>query len=377
MEQDTSNWKLLNQMWEVDERPAFLQNRHTVNKIPFTNLCALHKNFLDSGGKQGAFSRGAAEEKPLTIRYKAKCDNGLTKFHSARFERMPTPDPEVWYGLVPTKRSPVLKNLPLSCSGSEFAVAQQTVELFHDRTKALTLCKFYNGNFNIQSKPKTETTTFTKDGSRKSVDFNWEECTSIDQIKEALINFAAISQQLWPLDYTPISMLRLMNKYKYLYNGPDAKTRREIICKFFEVVSLENTNQARRKMPPICYEKHERILKDLCEKSGFRLEVPTSIPKINDKSGSGNGFGNKGGAFKSGGNGGGAGSTGGNREKRAIHNGNSVCFTFNNGKTCQVMVNNGRACKREGRLFEHVCNYMYKSTGKFCLKEHPRCRHVN
>ena len=35
--------------------------------------------------------------------------------------------------------------------------------------------------------------------------------------------------------------------------------------------------------------------------------MPTSIPKNNDKSGSGNGFGNKGGAFKIGGNGGGAG----------------------------------------------------------------------
>ena len=123
---------------------------------------------MDSGGKQGAFSRGAAEERPLTIRYKAKCDNGLTKFHSARFERMPTPDPEVWYGLVPTKRSPVLKNLPLSCSGSEFAVAQQTVELFHDRTKALTLCKFYNGNFNIQSKPKTENRQKVNKKSAKS-----------------------------------------------------------------------------------------------------------------------------------------------------------------------------------------------------------------
>ena len=68
-------------------------------------------------------------------------------------------------------------------------------------------------------------------------------------------------------------MLRLLFKYKWMVSCQDLKKRKDIILTFFEMVSMQNCTNAVNRGVPISYESQERILREVCEKSGVRFEV--------------------------------------------------------------------------------------------------------
>ena len=144
---------------------------------------ALHKNYVETTGKGAAHEGDGGDPDPPLLTYREKTDDGKTSFHRARFERAPTVSQEIWYSNVPLKRSPIIRNLPLSHSGSQFAVSSKTIEAMHDRSRSLTLKQFFQANFNVSSKPGKETTSYSKGQQTKSFDYDWEELTSIPQIQ--------------------------------------------------------------------------------------------------------------------------------------------------------------------------------------------------
>ena len=370
-----SNWSLLARFWAVEDRPDFLQCPNTVNKLPLDNLMVFHKSYLESAGASGLKQVKKGDPDPPVLVYKEKKDDGLLSLHKARFERSPIKNPEEWYHMVPIKRSPIIKKMPLEHTGSQFAVSDQCVESLHDRSRAVDLHKFYVGNFNVRSKPQRETTTYSVEGQVKQVELAWEECGTIDHIKEALVNYLAINQQLWPLDTTGVSMLRLMFKYRWVSFCADSKVRREIICSWFHMVSLQNASNALNDKPPISFECQEKTLREVVEKRNIKFEVPTNsytIPKKEyEKSAQGGRVGNN----TQTGSSGRLGTTQQNLKQVATYRGNMVCYSYNNLKTCAGLLPGGKSCKKGDKTLEHVCNLF--ANGNFCLKPHPRKKHVN
>ena len=51
------------------------------------------------------------DQKPKRTKYKKFTDDGVRDLHPARFNGLPTGNPEDWAGLVPVKKDQIMKNI--------------------------------------------------------------------------------------------------------------------------------------------------------------------------------------------------------------------------------------------------------------------------
>ena len=383
-----SNWELLKETWPIEDRPLALRDKDTVNKKSMDTLLACFKMKMEKE-KHENNSDIAKDGKQHTTIYKEEADNGTDKLHKARWCRMPTTCPSNWYKDVPLKRTPVIRSLPLEYSGSMNMVAQKSIEVVHNRSNAYQLKHFFVGNINVQNKSRKDFFNWEDGKLAKEQDLSWESPQSLQQIQEAIINWAVINQQLYPFDCSPLILLRLLVRYRWIQSAADYTGRRNIISTLFEVMSRTNASRAVNSGTPLSYKELEDLLKDILLKNGVSPEVPLpSIPKASGQEGaSGSGQTSRGGVgYSASGRGGGRGGFSGRGRgsngnvvgrQQAMFENNPVCYGYNtlDGRPC-LKVRQGNGCKDGDKWFAHVCNKYVAGKG-FCLQRHPRSEHRN
>ena len=211
-------------------------------------------------------------------------------------------------------------------------------------------------------------------GVRKQIDFDWENPFSLNQLQEAVCNFATIYQALWPMDSTPNILWRILTKYKWISAATSADIRQRVICKFFENVSRGNATRAVNGQQPTSYEQMEKTLKQVLISMGVSPEVPFTIPKQAGSSGANNNSSNGGGQKKS-----------NNKpqakkqdRKRAEKDGKGLCFGFNamDGRSCENP-SHGNGCmgRTDNKLYLHLCSQFVPAKNDYCYEAHRRKDH--
>ncbi len=94
---------------------------------------------------------------------------------------------------------------------------------------------------------------FHKDGGKTS---NLAEPAEIRHLREAVVNYMTVNHVLWPFDYGPLVILRVLVKNRWgKAAGADMRERVHLVSRFFNEVVSENSGRAVRGEPPLDYEK--------------------------------------------------------------------------------------------------------------------------
>ena len=363
-------------------RPPMMKKKKHVNRMTMKeveSLFNMHCSREKSLGGQKLFQAVAVETHHPTIKFKAQKDNCKSKLHKARFQRLPLTSPDKWFKNVPLKRSPVIRQLPLEYTGSQDMVSEKTIEILHDRSKAITLKELYSKNFEAASK--------SRDVEDQDLG-DWVNFEGLQGIQEALCNFGAVYHYLWPNDPTPGIMWRTLITYNWGSSLRNPKLQEKIISEYFKRVTRKNAGRAVKSEAPYEFTKHEEAFRKVCRDYKvnpddllFGVVQPSTSQSGSKKSQSGQASKNQkaqgGGAAKSGG---GAKSSGKPVERRGwpTYEGFGVCFGYNSteeAKKCKNLAHE-RGCKGKDKaglekIYAHVCSNWLDKKG-YCLGSHMR-----
>ena len=342
------------------------------------SLTALHDSYLN---RQSADDRNGQKEVikdgslPVTPYKEPMVDNSCTDLHPARFQRAPLASPRTWYHKVPTERTPVIIGaIPLEVTGTANLIPETTIKTMHNRAKKLTLEMFHTGSFD----PKKVVDTAD---SYEAIYFQME----------CLGRYAAVNQQMYPLDTSPVTIYNVLQKYRWVVAATNGAVRRSIITTFFNSVMKLNASNFNSRLPPLKYAEMEIEIRKcfIDEKitpdtALMGRPVPPEVPQASNQS-----FGNQsrnGGGRRGGNTGGrGAGRSRGNfnqnGERRvANYQGKSVCRNYNQFGTdnCGRISEEGGCRTRDGSIhYAYVCNVFVEAQNEFCYGNHPRAQHGN
>jgi hypothetical protein len=204
---------------------------------------------------------------------------------------------------------------------------------------------------------------FHKDSSRSS---ELAEPAEVRHLQEAVVNYMTACHVLWPFDYGPFVILRVLVENRWgEAAGGDMRDRASLVCRFFNEIVSDNSGRAVRGEPPLDYEKVRgkwcRLVETAFPQLGYLAAATGGQASRQQEKGTSK---NKTAAADGGGKNG----------PRAMHNGRAVCFAFNLREGCKRQRGAVDACKdATGRLYAHYCNYFDKKKGAHCLAVHPRC----
>ena len=374
-----SMWDYIEDTWPVSQRPNRMKKKKFVNKMSMKEVEALfnmHCSREKSLHGQKVFQAVAVETHHPTVKFSEGKDNCKNKLHKARFLRQPLTSPEKWFKKVPLKRSPVIRELPLEFTGSHDQVAERTIEIMHDRSKACTLKEFYSKNLEVKG---------AKDfvSGEMQGDAGWVNFESLQGIQEALVNYQAVSHYMWPNDPTPTSLWRILITYNWASSLRNPKLQEKIICEYFKKVTKKNAGRAVRRDAPYDYVKHEEVFRRVCrdhkvnpddilfgvvhQTAGQKKAQQPQAKAQKAQGGAGKGAGGKGGASKA-------------ADKRAwpTFEGHGVCFGFNAVEEAKKCTNaaHERGCKGKDKkgadkIYAHVCSNWLEGKG-YCLGSHMK-----
>ena len=310
---------------------------------------------------------------PGTTSFKEGKDDGIKKLHPARFLRLPLSNPKKWWGKVPSSRSHRYRNIPLKFTGCHGQVSEKTIEAAHDRANAHQLKHFYGQNVTVSSKPFKKFERKDEDGVSTITDYLWEDPATLGQVQDAIINYQAVTQQIWPYDLTPTILSKVLIKYKWIQNGETHKDKVQAATSFFNSVMRENAGRAVRNETIMDFNEMEQLLKDTLTAHGISCAVPIGrIPRVEQvqavKKPMEQRPSNRQ-SFKKP-------ASGSSKFQPARVNGLGCCYAFNDSG-CNNPTQLKSGCKDAmGREFAHFCNKYLTQTEKHCLKPHPRAKHV-
>ena len=216
---------------------------------------------------------------------------------------------------------------------------------------------------------------FHKDGGKTA---DMTELAELRHLQEAVCNYMTACHVLWPFDYAPLVILRILVENRWgEAAGADMRERVALVSKFFNEVVSENSGRAVRGEPPLDYERARAKWNRVVELSFPQLGYVTQAANVAGPSGAGARTGGRpggGGNGRPATDGRSAGGSAGSGNPRAMHNGRAVCFQFNQRDGCKRQRGANDACRDPaGRLYAHYCNHYDKKKGMHCLAMHPRC----
>ena len=270
-EDPNSNWALTLPYWPLETRQPVMQNKVVVNAMNRDHLFKIMELDQNQQKQEKAENMEVFRNDDLipVTKFKEGKDDRKKRFHPASFLRLPICDQSVYWDLMPAKRTPLFRNIQLKPTRSEHQISDKAVEYLHNRTAMISLKLFLPENINVTGKPLREVKKYEDQGLCTTTELQWENATSICQIKEALISYGICLQQLWPGDTSAWSMMKLLDRYKYCTNVTPNKVRIQIITNFFNKVARENASRAASKDPPLIFEKLEVILKASLTRQGY------------------------------------------------------------------------------------------------------------
>jgi hypothetical protein len=358
------DWQLLAEMWPLEARPARLQDKKVVARWSIGKIMEFKKQYEMEAERQGVgvavFGR---DKKRRMKKYRVMKDNGEDKVHPARFERLPFSDPKTYWGEVPVKREEIYRHVKLDLYGAQGQVSEATIVRLHDRRVPVDMDMFTRNSLAKEIKGAERMT----------------EVVDTKHFQEAVANYTNIMQVLWPLDYGPAVINRVLIDARWGELIAEDKLRTAVIKRFFAEVVRENCGRAVRGEVPMIY-------KEAREKWAQILEnyVPQAdrVSTLGGRAAGGGGNSNQGG-----GSGGGGGSKAGGGQKSsgkgfsklrpnrpiAMIQGIQVCYGYNDQKGCQRPFVRANVCKdAKNNWFAHVCNWWDSGANKYCLMPHPR-----
>jgi hypothetical protein len=300
------------------------------------------------------------DKKRRVKKYKAMRDNGEDKLHPARFERLPFSDPSAYWSEMPVKREEIYRHIKLNLYGAQGQVSEATIVRLHDRRVPVDLEMFTRNSLAKELKGANRMT----------------EVVDTRHFQEAVANYTNIMQVLWPLDYGPAVINRVLIDARWGELIAEDKLRTAVVKRFFAEVVRENCGRAVRREVPLGYkeakEKWTQILENYVPQAD-RVSMLGSKGNsaANGTSGLGPGSGgNKNSSQKNSGK-----SFSKLRPNRpiAMVQGMQVCYGYNDQKGCQRQMVRPNVCKDgKNNTFAHVCNWWDNGTSKYCLQAHPR-----
>ena len=355
------DWQLLAEMWPLEARPARLQDKKVVARWSIGKIMEFKKQYEMEAERQGVgvavFGR---DKKRRAKRYKAMKDNGEDRLHPARFERMPFSDPTSYWPEVPVKREEIYRHVKLDLYGAQGQVSEATIVRLHDRRVPVDLDMFTRNSLAREIKGADRMT----------------EVVDTRHLQEAVANYSSIMQVLWPLDYGPAVIHRVLIDARWGEMIAEDKLRTAVVKRFFAEVVRENCGRAVRREVPMVYKE---------AKEKWNQIVENYVPQADRVSNLGSRGAAGGGNSGQGGNGGGGKASGGQKNSGKGHSklrpnrpiamvqGIQVCYGFNEQKGCQRPLVRANVCKDvKNNSFAHVCNWWENGTGKYCLQAHPR-----
>jgi hypothetical protein len=355
---------MLADLWPEEQRPKYLQNRKKVNRMTMGKLMQFQTLYHE---REKWMGKGAqifgADPKIPTKKFREGKDNREDRIHEASLLRLPVADPEDYWEKIPLKREPIFRNIPLKHCGAENLVNELTIIRMHDRGVPVTLKMFHGANY--AKRPGKDTDA--------GLDRDWDAPGKLMAVQEAVVNYSTICRALWPMDYTPDVVLRVMvaNKWAASTGEPDA-TKMSIVAKFFDTLMLENAANALKKKAPADYRRAREIYARAVELHGGMTEQK-------ETGGSGTREPDGGAAHKGQTNSGGRaqnrpGSGPGQKRPPPKMGNFFVCYRYNEKNGCDRQLQ-GQGCKGpNGQVFAHACTYV-KQTGDYCLGYHSKIQH--
>ena len=359
------NWSRINEIWEKESRPKFLQDRELVNKMTFMEIFQIHTMHA---ANEKAATKGAAlkqDDFPEKVKFPAGKDDGQKKLHAARFLRLPLSEPKDYYSQVPIKHSKRFRNISLEFSGCANEVSDKSILLLHDRRNVIELKHFLAENLNVASRPLKYLQRKEDDSLVSSSDYSWDEASSMRQVLNGIENYRSCLHHLWPVDQTGDIIGKLLLKYRHIAVTSDQKTRVAVVTSYFNHVQRANAKRAANKVVVLSFEEHEKVLKDTLISFGLRSEVPYDQPMRDGRADTRPGpSGTK--------------PQRGRQPKREFpptsSSGLKICYDFNNAGCSRTKAGNG-CVGQKGEMFSHICNKVDKETKASCHGRHSRNDH--
>jgi len=164
---EVSTWDLSLSIWPLEERPEAMTKPAVVNAMTLQNLFSFkeHYELLQKREGKGESTFGSDRKLPKK-QYPEQEDDAASILHTMRFERGPVSEvPDYWH-LMPQKRSPTFRHLPLEHAGLASTVNECVLTRAHDRTLPLRLRMFARGN-------QTKKGFISKEGEGKEPAESW------------------------------------------------------------------------------------------------------------------------------------------------------------------------------------------------------------
>ncbi len=258
---------------------------------------------------------------------------------------------------MPVKREEIYRHLKLDLYGAQGQVSEATIVRLHDRRVPVDLDMFTRAGLNrdLKSVEKTAEVVDTK------------------HLQEAVANYSSVMQVLWPIDYSPAVINRVLVDARWGEVIMEEKLRTAVMRRFFSEVVRENCGRAVRGEAPMVYgearEKWLQVLDNFVPQADRISVLFGATRATNAASG---GAGGKNGLQKQGKAGTGNSKWRPNRPA-ATWNGVAVCYGYNSHTGCQRTKQGPSLCKDlKGNTYAHVGNWWDNGGNKYCLQAHAR-----
>ena len=321
-----------------------------MRSMRFSDLLECRRQYKEQARMEGkGDSMFEADSKIPVRKFGSGKDDRMGLIHEASMLRLPVSEPEDWWKKVPVKREPAYRNILLKHCGCESIVNELVVVRMHNRSTPVTMKMVHGKNYAMRP---------GKDSSQ--LDGDWEAPAKMKGVQDALVNYAAISRALWPMDDTPEVIWKVLVRGDWGGSQESDAAKAALVTAFFNALMVENAAGAVKKLPPADFRRAKEIWTTVLENSGT--------------GGHGGGGGN-----------GGAGQRGadkkagkfqvGSTQKAVAKVGSSfVCHKYNEPVGCPRFPQ-GQGCRgKNNQVFAHNCNAL-KNDGSFCLGVHPRHQH--
>ena len=351
-------WARLKDIWAMEARPEHMRHRRGIANMSLGEIIKYKEHFEKEAEKRGVGEAIFGRDQRLRSKqFPAQKDDGSSRLHPARWERLPMVEPKKYWKKVPKKREDIFRHLYLAHYGAEGLVNEATLVRLHDRQVPVELYMLHGANF-------TKLKVSQEDKS------DWAEPGEVRQLQVAVLNYATVMQILWPFDYGPLVIMRVLIESRWgEAGGGSEKSRIQLVSRFFNEIVKENSGRAVRGEPPVDFERARSKWSRLVGENPLQVGGGAAPGAAESKQGQGGGarsFQRQGGGGKGSGN-------GGAQIPKGMHNNRPLCFGYNQNSGCGRKPGASDACKDHGgALFAHYCNYFDRNSGQHCLRQHPR-----
>lgn len=184
----------------------------------------------------------------------------------------------------------------------------------------------------------------------------------------AIENYRAVLHMLWPMELTGDIMGRILLRYWWVAATNNPKQKVAVTVAYFNKVQRLNAKRASNKGAPLCFEEHEKYMKEALAAHGLSSEVPYEGFLGKDQQQSAIATQSKYRLEKD------VPRRPAPKPRAPLVGGLRICWSYNGGRCTSKQTKEG--CDGEKGKFAHVCSKLIDEKASiFCLGKHPLNQH--